>query len=162
MVNGAGDKNPGGIAADRSKVVLCILLSLLVACSDPQETEQPEQPVDLQQEAKAVVVVDPEVELQDEQPVESLTSLDDMLPEQLGVLVAPLVRRSGRHDGTAHHQDHGGFGWSAILLSRWQTTWSECRTSRASAARVECRAEPRAGPGRDRADAGQPGPLSRR
>ena len=95
-MNEVGKKNPGGIAADASRVVFCILLSLFVACSDPQETAQPEQPFDLQQESTAVAVADPEVELQDEQPDESLTSLDNMLPEQLGVLVAPW---SGDLDG---------------------------------------------------------------
>jgi membrane-bound lytic murein transglycosylase MltF len=52
--------------------------------------------VDLQQESTAVAVLDPEVEPQDEQPDEPLTSLDDMLPEQFGVLTAPW---SGDLDG---------------------------------------------------------------
>ncbi len=101
MVNETGSKLSGGIAAHASRAVFCIFLSLLVACSDPQEAAQPEQSDSPQQESTAVAVVDPEVELRDEQPDESLTSLDDLLPEQLGALTAPW---SGDLDGMAERR----------------------------------------------------------
>ncbi len=88
-MNGVGGKNSGGRIADAVRAVICVLLSLQVACSDPQATDQPERSADLQQEARPVADVDTEDELQDEQPEDSLSTLDDLLPEQFGALTAP-------------------------------------------------------------------------
>ncbi len=85
-----------GIVTRGARTMPCVILLLLSACSEPADKAQPEQSVDLQQEATAVAVVAPEGELQDEQPDEPLTSLDDLLPEQFGALTAPW---SGDLDG---------------------------------------------------------------
>ena len=115
MVNGVSGKLSGGIAAHASRATFCILLSLLLACSDPQGNAQPEQSVEPQLEFTAVAVVDPEVELGNEPPDESLApsdeslasldeslaSLDDLLPAEFGALTAPWF---GDLDGMAERR----------------------------------------------------------
>jgi membrane-bound lytic murein transglycosylase MltF len=86
------------IASRGARIMFLAILVMLSACSDPQGTAQPEESVDPQQESTAVTRVDPEVKGQGEQPEESLSSLDDLLPEQFGALTAAW---SGDLDGMA-------------------------------------------------------------
>jgi len=89
MVNGVGSELSGSIAVHASRAIFCIFLSLLVACSDPQETAQPEPSSDRQQESTSIDIPEPEPDPQENKPDEFLSSLDDLLPEQFGALTAP-------------------------------------------------------------------------
>ena len=89
------------IGSRGSRTISCVILLFLAACSEPADTAKPEQSADLKQKATAAAVVAPENELQDEQPDESLTSLDDLLPEQFGALTAPWF---GDLDGMAERR----------------------------------------------------------
>ncbi len=71
----------------------CVALLLLVACSDPQEMAQPEP--------AAVDIPTPVPEAQEDEPGESLPSLDTLLPEQFGVLTVPWF---GDLDGMAERR----------------------------------------------------------
>ncbi|MDH3333427.1 MAG: transporter substrate-binding domain-containing protein, partial [Gammaproteobacteria bacterium] len=74
---------------------------LLAACSDPQADEQPEPEIETAAiNATASAQLTESTEAQ-EQPKETLSSLDDLLPEQFGDLTAPWF---GDLDGMAERR----------------------------------------------------------
>jgi len=75
---------PGNIVA---RTMSCVILLLLSACSDPEST--------------AVAVQEPQAEMQEQQPDESLSTLDDLLPEHFRTLTAPW---SGDLEGMAERR----------------------------------------------------------
>lgn len=73
--------------------MFCVALLVLAACSDPQETAQPEP--------AAIVVPTSLPDPQEDESDESLSSLDALLPEQFGALTAPWF---GDLDGMAERR----------------------------------------------------------
>jgi len=67
----------------------CVALLLLAACSDPQETAQPDQSVNPPPGSAAVDVATPLPDRQEDEPDESMSSLDTLLPEQFSMLTEP-------------------------------------------------------------------------
>jgi membrane-bound lytic murein transglycosylase MltF len=79
----------------------CLGVLLLAACSDPQADEQPEPGIEaaaINETASAPLTESTEAQ---EQPKETLSSLDDLLPEQFGDLTAPWF---GDLDGMAERR----------------------------------------------------------
>ena len=79
----------------------CLGVLLLAACSDPQADEQPEPEIEaaaINETASSPLTESTEAQ---EQPKETLSSLDDLLPEQFGDLIAPWF---GDLDGMAERR----------------------------------------------------------
>jgi membrane-bound lytic murein transglycosylase MltF len=83
------------------RLVVAIVSILLAACSDPQETAQPEPSIDLQPEPAAIDIPTSLREPQEDETDEPLSSLNDLLPEQFHVLTAPWF---GDLDGMAERR----------------------------------------------------------
>lgn len=81
-------------------IMSCVVLLLLVACSDPQESTQPPS-VSPQPEPALVVVPESPPEPQEEETNENLPSLDALLPEQFDMLTVPWF---GDLDGMAERR----------------------------------------------------------
>jgi membrane-bound lytic murein transglycosylase MltF len=72
-----------------SKFAFFISLLLVAGCSDPHPDEQPSSGIEAAAGDATASVLPPEPTETQEKPKETLLSLDDLLPEQFGVLTAP-------------------------------------------------------------------------
>jgi len=90
-----------GITGHFSKIIFPTFLLMLIACSDPPDAARSEQAVNPVTESVANDVQEPAPEQQEEAPAQALSSLDDLLPEEFGVLTAEW---SGDLDGMAERR----------------------------------------------------------
>ena len=84
-----------------SKFAFCISFLLVAGCSDPQPDEQPASGIEAAATDATASVLLPEPTETQEKPKQTLLSLDDLLPEQFGVLTAPWF---GDLDGMAERR----------------------------------------------------------
>ena len=84
-----------------SKIIFPILPLILIACSDSQDAARPETSVESAAESVSRDVQESPPEQQEDAPADTLSSLDDLLPEEFGVLTAEW---SGDLDGMAERR----------------------------------------------------------
>lgn len=100
-MNAISNNLSDAVASRSFRIMSYVILSLLVACTDPQEAAQPEASIDAHPESVPVDAAESSPEPQEEEPSESLPSLDTLLPAQFGVLTEPWF---GDLDGMAERR----------------------------------------------------------